>query len=60
MRCRCCDKILNDYELTRKDPETGVHLDTCSGCLREIRESLREWDTDGYRYDVLLDVDKEL
>lgn len=32
-RCICCDKRLNDYELTAKHAETGEYLDTCMKCL---------------------------
>ena len=34
-RCRCCDKILNKFELTRKNSDTGVYLDMCSVCFKE-------------------------
>ena len=32
MRCRACDKILEDSELTRKDAN-GDFLDLCGTCL---------------------------
>ncbi len=32
MRCRACDRVLNQDELKKKDPETGTHLDTCFKC----------------------------
>lgn len=61
MRCKICNVILSDYESTRKDPTTGEYLDTCGECLREIRESLQEFDGEiPYRYDVGLDEDEEI
>ena len=50
MRCRSCDVILADYELTRKDKDTGEFLDLCSNCLTHSNEA---------SYNVSLDVDIE-
>ena len=33
MRCCCCDKLLSDYESTRKDVSTGIYLDMCNKCF---------------------------
>jgi hypothetical protein len=33
MRCYCCNRILNDFEATRKSSQTGEYLDTCNTCL---------------------------
>lgn len=35
MRCRCCDRLLSDYESTRKDVVTGEYLDMCNKCFCE-------------------------
>lgn len=35
-RCRCCDVMLNEWELVRKNKRTGEYLDTCSRCQREV------------------------
>ena len=32
MRCKACNRILEDFELTRKDPH-GDFIDICSICL---------------------------
>lgn len=32
MRCKACDKMLTDYETTRKDRMTGMYLDLCGSC----------------------------
>ena len=34
MRCRACNKQLNDNESVYKDNETGEYLDMCNGCRR--------------------------
>jgi len=61
MRCKICDVILSDYEVTRKDPATGDYLDTCGECLKEIRLSLQEFDGEiPYKYDVGIDEDEEI
>jgi len=34
MRCRACNKQLNDNESVYKDNETGEYLDMCNSCRR--------------------------
>jgi len=34
MRCRACNKELNDNESTYKNKETGEFLDLCNYCRR--------------------------
>ena len=61
MRCKICDVILSDYEVTRKDPTTGEYLDTCGECLRAVREALQDFDGEiPYRYDVGLENEDEV
>ena len=61
MRCKICDVMLSDYEVTRKDPTSGEYLDTCGECLRHVRESLQEFEGEiPYRYDVGIDEDEEI
>ena len=38
MRCRACNDILEDNELTKKDHH-GQFLDTCNVCLKSIYKS---------------------
>jgi hypothetical protein len=33
MRCKCCDILLNDYELSLVDTMTDEPLDTCEVCI---------------------------
>jgi hypothetical protein len=35
MRCRACNKQLNDNESVYKEKETGQYLDMCNGCRRK-------------------------
>lgn len=38
MRCTCCNKLLSDFEATRKHAETGEYLDMCNKCLSFVPE----------------------
>jgi hypothetical protein len=38
MKCSCCDKMLSDYEATRKNAETHQYLDLCNTCLDEVQD----------------------
>ena len=52
MRCLACNKILNDFEATRKSATTGQFVDLCNHCFHDVeydiesleREDLRETD----------------
>jgi len=54
MRCYCCDKILSDFESTRKSVMTGDYLDMCNKCYATIKDELHSEE----RYD-LFDGDEE-
>lgn len=47
MRCKCCDALLSDYELTLEDAYTGQPLDTCEVCI----EAALDEDYDYYAED---------
>lgn len=36
MRCDCCNKLLNDFEATRKSAITGDYINTCNSCLKGL------------------------
>ena len=40
MRCYCCNKILSDFESTRKSASTGEYLDMCNKCYSTIKDEL--------------------
>ena len=37
MRCKCCDKPLNEYELLAMNPYTKEPEDMCRKCLNTIQ-----------------------
>jgi hypothetical protein len=38
MRCVACDKIMTDYELTKKFSNSGEFVDMCNECSRFLAE----------------------
>lgn len=42
MRCRACDVVLNEREVTKKDKGTGEYFDMCSDCYDAYKEALNE------------------
>jgi hypothetical protein len=38
VRCLACNKILNDFELTRKFSGSGEFVDLCNGCGKFLIE----------------------
>lgn len=40
MRCLSCNKILNDYESTRKSTVTGDYIDLCNHCYSTIKDQI--------------------
>lgn len=40
MRCRSCDRNLNDYESTRRSISTGEYIDLCNRCYREVKDEI--------------------
>lgn len=37
MHCIACDKLLTDYEATRKDAHTFKFIDLCKTCFEDIK-----------------------
>lgn len=37
MHCTACDKLLTDYEATRKDAYTFKFIDLCKTCFEDIK-----------------------
>ena len=44
MRCQCCDRLLNDFESTRKSKTTGDYLDMCNSCIASVADQLETLD----------------
>ena len=58
MRCKACDRILEESELTKKDPH-GDFLDLCVICLSASANAGVDPDTmNYYQYEVFTDEDK--
>jgi hypothetical protein len=45
MRCKACNEILSDYELSRKDRDSGEFLDLCGRCLTTSNEAMLNYST---------------
>jgi hypothetical protein len=41
-RCRACDVILGEYELKRRDKQTGLHADLCNTCYSHSNDAINE------------------
>jgi hypothetical protein len=41
MRCLACNKVLNDYESTRKSATTGEYLDLCNSCFHAVDHDIQ-------------------
>lgn len=52
MRCKCCDTLLTNHELTLEDPITGEPLDTCEVCIA-ASDGYEDYDEELDSYDVL-------
>ena len=49
MKCKACDQILNDIELSRKDRNTDLFIDLCGKCLTYSNEA-------SYTVDLEVDI----
>lgn len=41
MRCLACNKILNDFESTRKSATTGQYVDLCNHCFHDVEQDIQ-------------------
>ena len=55
MRCKACDKMLSDYESTRRSIDSDEFIDLCNACYSSIRNDIQVSE----RFD-LLDVQSEV
>jgi hypothetical protein len=37
MRCRCCDRLLTDFEATRKNAIDHQFVDLCKVCFEDVK-----------------------
>ena len=40
MRCIACNKLLTDFESSRKSVHTGEYIDMCTDCYKHIRDDV--------------------
>ena len=55
MRCKACDKILSDYESTRRSIDSDEFIDLCNNCYSSIKNDIQVSE----RFD-LLDLQSEV
>ena len=53
MHCTSCNKLLTDYESTRKNAVTGKYFDLCKVCFEDIKPFVRVLD----RKDLICEAD---
>ena len=51
-RCKACDTILNQGEMSRKDAETGEFIDLCGSCYSVSDRATHRYDIDASDFDV--------
>lgn len=44
MRCLSCDKVLSDYEATRRSATTEEYIDLCNRCFHHVKDDLNTLD----------------
>lgn len=49
MRCIACNRVLTDYEATRKAVVTGEYLDMCNHCFSTIEDDVMVEERDDLR-----------
>ena len=52
MRCKACNIILSDYELSRKESETGEFIDLCNRCLTSSNQAEYNYSIDANDLDI--------
>ena len=42
MHCKACDALLNEFDLRKRNPANGEHLDLCGTCRQYSYEAYAE------------------
>lgn len=58
MRCKSCNKIMEDFELSKIDKIPGVAVDLCSDCLYDSNLALLGLDDEEGSYIIEPDLDQ--
>ena len=60
MRCQACNKILTEFEMTRKSATYEDFLDLCNECYNTIRSDVKSIDRpDLMAIDDIVDFDED-
>lgn len=41
MRCKACDKVLTEYEMTRRSKSSNEFIDLCNHCYKYIQTDVQ-------------------
>ena len=58
MRCKSCDKMLEDFELSKLDKIAGVAVELCSDCMYDSNMALLGLDEEDGSYIIEPDLDQ--
>ena len=58
MICLACNKVLNDFESTRKSATTGEYVDLCNHCFHNVEFDIDSLEREDLRNEA--DVDESL
>lgn len=58
-RCVACNRVMSDFEMTRKSATTGEYLDLCDICLDEIKDDFELIEREDLRTDIRVDLESE-
>lgn len=58
MRCKSCDKMLEDFELSKLDKIAGVAVELCSDCMYDSNMALLGLDEEDGSYMIEPDLDQ--
>ena len=57
MRCKACDKLLSDFEATRKYTKSNEFVDLCNDCFKYVSDvEVKERPDLQKQYDVKQDL----
>jgi hypothetical protein len=49
VRCLACNKVLNDFEATRKSATTGEYVDLCNHCFHDVEYDIESLEREDLR-----------
>jgi len=58
MRCKSCNKIMEDFELSKLDKIAGVAVELCSDCMYDSNMALLGLDEEDGSYMIEPDLDQ--